>query len=268
MLQIQEITAFSEDRGGRARRAPSASGRGRGSGADVREGTAPLAQHPVQPPAVRPRPRRSLHVCLTSVSALGLFVGPILAKEGEIPVRVESKRGLPTLWRTTSCTRNPSLKCKSHPKTPCFPSPAAATKGGATVSAHLQWMVVQNGSSVLIKRKSQMYGTEPSNLKARNSFRYNELIHRKAVGVEPAAAGKGLVAVTKQRSSPRKLATCYVRTSNNKNARATLTSIWHIIRNKWRPDLRMAALCRASNVLRSQKPVMVPRKRTHPAKSS
>lgn len=32
---------------------------------------------------------------------------------------------------------------------------------------------------------------EPNNLKARNSFRYNGLIHRKTVGVEPAADGKG-----------------------------------------------------------------------------
>lgn len=36
-----------------------------------------------------------------------------------------------------------------------------------------------------------------NNLKARNSFRYNGLIHRKTVGVEPAADGKGVVVVMK-----------------------------------------------------------------------
>lgn len=41
---------------------------------------------------------------------------------------------------------------------------------------------------------------EPNNLKARNSFRYNGLIHRKTVGVEPAADGKGVVVVMKRRS--------------------------------------------------------------------
>lgn len=41
---------------------------------------------------------------------------------------------------------------------------------------------------------------EPNNLKARNSFRYNGLIHRKTVGVEPAADGKGIVVVMKRRS--------------------------------------------------------------------
>uniref|UniRef100_A0A2K5QJG3 Large ribosomal subunit protein eL28 n=1 Tax=Cebus imitator TaxID=2715852 RepID=A0A2K5QJG3_CEBIM len=61
------------------------------------------------------------------------------------------------------------------------------------MSAHLQWMVVRNCSSFLIKRNKQTYSTEPNNLKARNSFRYNGLIHRKTVGVEPAADGKGVV---------------------------------------------------------------------------
>ncbi|PNJ03044.1 RPL28 isoform 4 [Pongo abelii] len=68
------------------------------------------------------------------------------------------------------------------------------------MSAHLQWMVVRNCSSFLIKRNKQTYSTEPNNLKARNSFRYNGLIHRKTVGVEPAADGKGVVVVIKRRS--------------------------------------------------------------------
>lgn len=92
-------------------------------------------------------------------------------------------------------------------------------------------MVVRNCSSFLIKRNKQTYSTvsgapgrgeataaiagvlpasrprrapfpsqEPNNLKARNSFRYNGLIHRKTVGVEPAADGKGVVVVLKRRS--------------------------------------------------------------------
>ncbi|XP_008589508.1 PREDICTED: 60S ribosomal protein L28 [Galeopterus variegatus] len=73
------------------------------------------------------------------------------------------------------------------------------------MSAHLQWMVVRNCSSFLIKRNKQTYSTEPNNLKARNSFRYNGLIHRKTVGVEPAADGKGVVVVMKRRSGERLL---------------------------------------------------------------
>lgn len=55
------------------------------------------------------------------------------------------------------------------------------------MSAHLQWMVMHNCSSSLIKRNKQTYSTKPSNVKARNSSRYTGLIHWKTVGVEPVA---------------------------------------------------------------------------------
>ncbi|XP_036620578.1 60S ribosomal protein L28-like [Trichosurus vulpecula] len=133
------------------------------------------------------------------------------------------------------------------------------------MSAHLQWMVLRNCSSFLIKHNKQTYNTEPNNLKARNSFRYDGLIHQKTVGIEPAAHGKGIVVVLKRRAGQRKPATSYVRTTINKNARATLNSVWHI---KYRKDLRMAALRRASAILRSQKPVVVKKKPTRPPKST
>ncbi|XP_035307792.1 60S ribosomal protein L28-like [Cricetulus griseus] len=63
------------------------------------------------------------------------------------------------------------------------------------MSAHLQWMVVRNCSSFLIKRNKQTYSTEPNNLRACNSFHYNGQIHCKTV--EPAANGKGVVVAMK-----------------------------------------------------------------------
>lgn len=114
---------------------------------------------------------------------------------------------------------------------------------------------------------------EPNNLKARNSFRYNGLIHRKTVGVEPAPDGKGIVVVLKKRSggcipplhgcpppfrgtpnpqrfppkslffSPpgqRKPATSYVRVRIRRDARGSLRSLRHLIsKNRYRRDLRM-----------------------------
>uniref|UniRef100_A0A668W2G1 Large ribosomal subunit protein eL28 n=1 Tax=Oreochromis aureus TaxID=47969 RepID=A0A668W2G1_OREAU len=68
------------------------------------------------------------------------------------------------------------------------------------MSSHLQWMVIRNCSSFLIKRNGQTYSTEPNNLKARNSFRFNGLVHKKTVGVQPAADGKGVVVVLKKRA--------------------------------------------------------------------
>uniref|UniRef100_A0A2K5HDJ7 Large ribosomal subunit protein eL28 n=1 Tax=Colobus angolensis palliatus TaxID=336983 RepID=A0A2K5HDJ7_COLAP len=118
------------------------------------------------------------------------------------------------------------------------------------MSAHLQWMVVHNCPGFLIKRNKLTYSTKPNNLKARNSLRYNGLIRCKTVGEAPAANGK------------RTPAASYVRTIMNKNARAELSSIRHVIcKNKYRPDLK------ASAILRSQKPVMVKRTWTRPTKS-
>ncbi|XP_020374109.2 60S ribosomal protein L28 [Rhincodon typus] len=145
----------------------------------------------------------------------------------------------------------------------------AAARAEEEMSAHLQWMIIRNCSSFLIKRNHQVYSTESNNLKSRNSFRYNGLIHRRTVGVEPAADGKGVVVVLKKRAGQRKPATSYEKITINKNSRATLSSLRHIIRkNKYRKDLRMAALRRASAILRSQKPVVVKKKRTRATKSA
>uniref|UniRef100_A0AAY5JWE8 Large ribosomal subunit protein eL28 n=1 Tax=Esox lucius TaxID=8010 RepID=A0AAY5JWE8_ESOLU len=110
------------------------------------------------------------------------------------------------------------------------------------MSSHLQWMVIRNCSSFLIKRNGQTYSTEPNNLKSKNSFRFNGLVHRKTVGVQPAADNKGIVVVLKKRAGQRKPATSYEKITINKNSRATLSSLRHIIRkNNYRKDLRMVS---------------------------
>ncbi|KAM9568924.1 large ribosomal subunit protein eL28-like isoform 1-T5 [Salvelinus alpinus] len=137
------------------------------------------------------------------------------------------------------------------------------------MSSHLQWMVIRNCSSFLIKRNGQTYSTEPNNLKSKNSFRFNGLVHRKTVGVQPAADGKGVVVVLKKRAGQRKPATSYEKITINKNSRATLSSLRHIIRkNNYRKDLRMAVLRRASAILMSQKRVVVVKRRSKAAKTA
>ncbi|XP_062410495.1 60S ribosomal protein L28 [Sardina pilchardus] len=137
------------------------------------------------------------------------------------------------------------------------------------MSSHLQWMVIRDCSSYLIKRNGQTYSTEANNLKSRNSFRFNGLVHRKSVGVDAAADGKGVVVVLKKRAGQRKPVNSFEKITINKNARATLSSLRHIIRkNHYRRDLRMAALRRASAILRSQKPVVVKKKRTRATKTA
>ncbi|XP_032944744.1 60S ribosomal protein L28-like [Rhinolophus ferrumequinum] len=136
------------------------------------------------------------------------------------------------------------------------------------MSVHLQWMVIHNCSSFLIKRNKerQTYNTKPNNLKAHNSFCYNRLIHPKTVGLEPGADGKGVVVVMKQRSGQRKLAASYVQITINKNAQATLSSIQHDPQVRPRPA--HGRHLQASAILCSQKPVILKRKRACPTKSS
>ncbi|KAF3816598.1 hypothetical protein GH733_013946 [Mirounga leonina] len=90
------------------------------------------------------------------------------------------------------------------------------------------------------QRNKQTYSTKPNNLKAHSFFHYHfHPIHCKAVGVELVANGKG--------------------TTTNTNA--TLGSIRHMIcKNKYCPDLRMAAIHRASAILCSQKQQPAPTK--------
>merc|ERR1712018_784543 len=125
-------------------------------------------------------------------------------------------------------------------------------------SAALQWMVIRNNSAFLLKGSKHTFSKEPGNLKARNSFRFNGLVRERTVGVEPCKDGKGVVLVTKKHAGQRKPAQQQNRVELKGGARKTLTTIRKVIRGgRYRKDLKMAALRRASALLASQKPVAV-----------
>jgi len=121
-------------------------------------------------------------------------------------------------------------------------------------SSHVQWMVLRNSSSFLHKRKLGTFTTEPNNLKNRNSFRFNGLIHPKVVGVENVKDGKGVVFTTGNTRNVKKPTKRFHKTKLTKDSRRTLTSIRRTIRKqRYRKDLKMAALRRASALLRGQR---------------
>jgi len=121
-------------------------------------------------------------------------------------------------------------------------------------SSHVQWMVIRSNSSFLHKRKLGTLTTEPNNLKNRNTFRFNGLVHPKVVGVEAVTNGKGVVFTTGSVKSIRKPAKRFHKTKLAKDSRRTLTSIRRTIRKqRYRKDLKMAALRRASALLRGQR---------------
>jgi len=127
-----------------------------------------------------------------------------------------------------------------------------------SVSSQLLWGIIRDNSAFLLKGNGQTYSREANNLRSRNSFRYNGLIHKRSVGVEPAKDGKGVVLVTRKPKANGRPAVTYNKMELKKGSRKTLTSIRNTVRKgRYRKDLKMAALRRASAILKSQKPVAV-----------
>ncbi|XP_041369308.1 60S ribosomal protein L28-like [Gigantopelta aegis] len=134
------------------------------------------------------------------------------------------------------------------------------------MSSHLQWMIIRNNSCFLLKRNGISLSKEPNNLKNRNSFRYNGLVHKKTIGIEPAKDGKGVVLITKKSKIYNKPSKTYNKVEMKRDPRRTFATIRNTLRSKrYRKDLKMAAVRRASALLRSQKPVVV-RKNLRPKK--
>ncbi|KAH3800449.1 60S ribosomal protein L28-like isoform X1 [Dreissena polymorpha] len=127
-----------------------------------------------------------------------------------------------------------------------------------SVSADLVWGIIRNNSSFILKGNKQTYSREPNNLKSRNSFRYNGLIHKRTVGVENAKDNKGIVLITRKPRMTNLPKLTYNRVELKKGGRKSLSTIRNTIRKgRYRKDLKMAALRRASALLKSQKPVAV-----------
>ncbi|XP_074654927.1 large ribosomal subunit protein eL28-like [Tubulanus polymorphus] len=134
------------------------------------------------------------------------------------------------------------------------------------MSSHLTWAIIRNNSAFLRKgARGCSFTTEANNLKGKNSFKYNGLIHKQTFGVEAAKDGKGVVIVTKKARGGRKPSKSMARVELKKDARRTFATISKTIsKSKDRRGLKMAALRRASAILQSQKPVVA--KKAHKKK--
>merc|ERR1711982_14351 len=95
---------------------------------------------------------------------------------------------------------------------------------GFIMSAELQWMIIRNNSSFLLKGSGQTFSKEPNNLRSKNSYRYNGLERRKTIGVEAAADGKGIVLVTRKQSNWRRPGASMNRNELKKDSRKSLPS--------------------------------------------
>ncbi|GAA5799109.1 ribosomal protein L28e [Helicostylum pulchrum] len=129
------------------------------------------------------------------------------------------------------------------------------------MSADLVWAIIKNNNSFLVKRSNVQFSSEPANLKNVNSFKYSGLANYKTVTILPAA--RGIRVVTRKANkeqSPLKSANSVVIA---KTRRQTSKSVANLIArgNKYRPDLRAAAVARASAIIATQRPRKVQAKR-------
>lgn len=91
-----------------------------------------------------------------------------------------------------------------------------------------------------MKRGRDQFSRDPLNLKGKNCFRYNGLVHKKAIGIKQESSGKGLYFLTKKAGYDHKPAQSIVRTKFIRGQRRSLQKIRNFIcRQKYRRELKM-----------------------------
>ena len=124
------------------------------------------------------------------------------------------------------------------------------------MTSQLSWMIIRNNSAFLMKRRniSKPFSSEPNNLTNLNAYRYNGLVHKKSIGIIPAADKKGFTVVCKKAKAHNKPAKSVVKTTMKAGPRRALHKLRQLVKkNHYRRDLLKASLRRASAVLESQK---------------
>ncbi|CAK9299961.1 unnamed protein product [Gordionus sp. m RMFG-2023] len=122
-------------------------------------------------------------------------------------------------------------------------------------SSHLQWLVIKNDSCFLMKSRNcrKAFSKESRNLKNMNLYKYNGLIHKRTVGVTPAADGKGVVLELSKPKVIRRPVKRFYKVTLKKDNRRILKSIYNNMKGRYHYNLNLCAQKRASAILKSQK---------------
>ncbi|XP_022905714.1 large ribosomal subunit protein eL28 [Onthophagus taurus] len=124
------------------------------------------------------------------------------------------------------------------------------------MSSHLVWSIIRNNNAFLLKKRNidKPFSTEPMNLTNLNSYRYNGLVHKKAVGIVDATDKKGFTVVYKKANKQNKPRKNIIKTTMKAGPRRSLAKLKNLMqKNRYRTDLTKAALRRACAISRSQK---------------
>uniref|UniRef100_A0A336MBE7 Large ribosomal subunit protein eL28 n=1 Tax=Culicoides sonorensis TaxID=179676 RepID=A0A336MBE7_CULSO len=125
-------------------------------------------------------------------------------------------------------------------------------------SSHLNWLIVRDNNAFLFKQRNikKPFSKERNNLTNLSSFRYSGLVHKRTVGIVPAADKKGFTLEYKKGKCYNKPQKAAVSVTFKSGPRRALRNLKRVLKNnKYRRDLTQVALRRASAIIRSQKPV-------------
>ncbi|KAL9932869.1 hypothetical protein V8E36_008124 [Tilletia maclaganii] len=123
-----------------------------------------------------------------------------------------------------------------------------------TISNDLEWLLVRNTSSFVVKQKSlpKSFSREPRNLANIHSFNYSTTTNKKAIGVE-ATKGGVVVSSRKSKASPNQVKGAYTFTTIKKGGSRRSAGIVSNLTSKNRAGLTQLAVARASAVARSER---------------
>lgn len=125
-------------------------------------------------------------------------------------------------------------------------------------SNHIQWQIIRKNSSFLKRQRGipKLFSTEKFNTQRINSLRYNGLINKKAVDVQPTKDGNGITVTLKKKRAARHPAKSTTIINFTKDSRRTLKSLKNVLKN-YNPVTSRKATLRASQYLRAVKPKTV-----------
>ncbi|KMZ58977.1 60S ribosomal protein L28 [Zostera marina] len=127
----------------------------------------------------------------------------------------------------------------------------------ANVPACLIWEIVKRNNAFRVKQfgngNSRIeFSKEPNNLYNLNSFKYSGLAQAKTVTIEPEGTDLSVILATSKTKKQNKPASSLHRSVMKKDFQKMAKAVKNqVCDNKYRPDLKDAALARLSSVYRS-----------------
>ncbi|KAK0466045.1 ribosomal L28e/Mak16 [Desarmillaria tabescens] len=125
------------------------------------------------------------------------------------------------------------------------------------MSSDLQWLLIRNSNSFIVKRvpEGPIFSKEPGNLRNLHSHKFSGLANAKVPLMSPTRPAGVKITTRKPKASPHAVAsakaTTYIRPRSG--TRRALGIAAQPAKKGYRPDLRTAALARVSALIAAQK---------------